>query len=169
MRLHIIGISSAGKTTLARAIADRTAVPVHELDGLAFVDDRWTLRAFSERDAMLARILDEPSFVTEGGFLGWTEKVFAAADHILWLDPPLWVLTWRHLRRHWRHPLMLPSLLWFQWRTYVRPAGSGPFRSDPQMTRSGMAHALRAHASKVYRVRGAVTADEVFRRLALDR
>ena len=37
----------------------------------------------SERDAMLAEILQQPSVVTEGGFLGWTTPLFAAADHMV--------------------------------------------------------------------------------------
>jgi adenylate kinase family enzyme len=167
VKISITGVPSAGKTTLARAIGAHTGVRVFELDGLMFVDDRWTLRAADERDAMLAVILAEPSFVTEGGFLGWTEGVFASADHIIWLDPPLLVLTWRHVRRHWRHARGLPSLLAFQWRMYLRAAGRGPLKSDPTVTRDGIARALRPYADKVYRVRGGVTAEDVIARLAL--
>jgi adenylate kinase family enzyme len=167
VKLHIIGIASAGKTTLAHSIGARTGVPVFELDGLAFVDDRWTLRPTDERDAMLAEIVREASFITEGGFLGWTEAVFADADAIVWLDPPLSVLTMRHVRRHWRHPQHLPSLLAFQWRSYLRAAGRGPMRSDPQQTRSGIARALRPYAAKVYRIETAVSADDVIDGLAV--
>jgi hypothetical protein len=167
MRLHIVGIPSAGKTTLARDISARLEVPMHTLDGLAFIDERWTLRPAAERDAMLHRILQEPSFVSEGGFLGWTEPLFEAADHIVWLDPPLRVLAWRHLVRHWRRPLMLPSLLWFQWRMFVRAAGRGPLEGDPDVTRSGIALALRPYARKVYRMERSVGADAVIERLAL--
>lgn len=169
MKLHIIGVSSAGKTTLAREIGARMGIPVHELDGLAFVDLRWTLRPDAERDAMLAEILRDGSFVTEGGFLAWTREVFEVVDHIVWLDPPLRVLTWRHIRRHWRRARHVPSLLWFQWRSYLLPRGRGPMASDPDMTRSGYAHALRPYATKVYRVHHSVTADDVIERLALDR
>jgi hypothetical protein len=169
VRLHIIGVPSAGKTTLARDIGACTGTPVHELDGLAFVDLRWTLRPAAEGDAMLTDIVGQESFVTEGGFLGWTRPVFEVADHIVWLDPPLDVLTLRQIRRHWRHPTALPSLLSFQWRTYLRPAGFGPMASDRTLTRSGIAQALRPYANKVYRVHMAVTATDVTASLALDR
>jgi adenylate kinase family enzyme len=152
VRLHIIGVPSAGKTTLARDIATRLGVPHYDLDSLAFVDDRWTLRPTHDRDAMLARILEEPSFVTEGGFLGWTEALFAETDHIIWLDPPLWVLVGRHVRRHWRHPLLLPSLIRFQVLMYLRLAGAGPAKDDPNLTRRGIESALRRWADKVDRV-----------------
>jgi hypothetical protein len=162
-----MGIPSAGKTTLARNVSRLLRVPHHDLDSLAFVDERWTLRATTERDAMLARILEEPSFVTEGGFLEWTEPLFAAANHIIWLDPPLWVLVWRHVRRHWRHARLLPSLLRFQVLTYLRPAGRGPARSDLYQTRAGIEEALRPWAHKVVRVTRAVTADQIVEALGL--
>jgi adenylate kinase family enzyme len=161
MRLHVIGIPSAGKTTLAGNVSRLLRVPHHDLDGLAFVDERWTLRSTVERDAMLARILEEPSFVTEGGFLGWTEPLFAAVDRIIWLDPPLWVLVRRHVRRHRRHVRSLPSLLRFQALMYLRRAGRGPARFDPDQTRAGIEEALRPWAQKVIRVTRGVTAEQI--------
>jgi hypothetical protein len=165
VRLHIIGIPSSGKTTLGKNMSKLLSAPHHDLDSLAFVDERWTLRPAPERDAMLARILEEPSFVTEGGFLGWTEALLAAADHIVWLDPPLPILVWRHLRRHWRHPRSLPSLLRFQALMYLRPAGAGPFKDNPDQTRAGIESALRPWASKVLRVARPITAADVMKRL----
>jgi adenylate kinase family enzyme len=125
MRLHVIGIPSAGKTTLATGLSGLLGVPHYDLDSLAFLDERWSPRPAAERDAMVTRILQEPNFVTEGGFLGWTDGLLSAADHIIWLDPPLVVLVWRHIRRHWRNPTLLPSLLRFQILMYLRPAGLG--------------------------------------------
>jgi hypothetical protein len=165
LRLHIIGIPSSGKTTLATSMSRLLGVPHHDLDSLAFVDERWTLRPTPERDAMVARILEEPSFVTEGGFLGWTDGLLAAADHIVWLDPPLSILVWRHLRRHWRHPWWLPSLLRFQIRMHMRPAGAGPAKDNPDQTRAGIESALRPWAYKVLREARPVTAADLMKRL----
>jgi hypothetical protein len=166
VRIHIIGMASAGKTTLATQLAQRLDVPVYVLDQLAFVDDRWTLRAASERDEMLTGILEQPGFVTEGGFLGWTEDLLAAADVVLWLDPPLRTLVWRHIRRFGRHPLWLPGLLRFQIESYIRPEGAGPAKDDPNLTRAGQARALKPWCDKVFRARRGVTADQVLRSLA---
>ncbi len=165
MKLHIIGIPSAGKSTLGSSLSRLLNAPHHDLDSLAFVDERWTLRPVSERDAMVERILKEPSFVTEGGFLGWTEGLFAAADGIVWLDPPLSTLVWRHLGRHWRHPRRVPSLLRFQLLMYLRPAGAGPAKDDPNQTRAGIESALRPWTYKVLRVTRPVTATEVMKSL----
>jgi hypothetical protein len=156
---------SAGKTTLATHLAQRLDVAVYHLDEFAFVDDRWTLRAARERDEMLARVLEQPGFVTEGGFLGWTDELLAVADVVLWLDPPLRTLVWRHIRRFRRHPLWLPGLLRFQIESYIRPEGSGPAKDNPNQTRAGQARALLPWRNKVFRVRRGVTADDVLRSL----
>ena len=161
VKIHVIGIPSAGKTTLARALSERLGSPQYALDGLAFVDERWTLRRVSERDAMLAELTKEPSFITEGGFLGWTDGLFAEADHIIWLDPPLRVLVWRHTRRFARYPWWIPSLLRFQILSYRRPAGAGPAKDNANQTRSGIESALKPWRSKVVRIDRSVNVDEV--------
>ena len=83
MKVHIIGLPSAGKTTLADILAAHLGVPTHHLDAAAFVDDRWTPRPLEEREAMVAGFLRESDRVTEGGFLEWTTPLFAEADHII--------------------------------------------------------------------------------------
>lgn len=166
MKIHLIGVPSAGKTTLASHLAERLNMSHYALDGLAYVDDRWTPRPAEERDAMVADILEQPAFVTEGGFLGWTDGLFAAADVVVWLDPPLRTLVWRHVRRFWRHPWWLPSLLRFQIRSYLRPAGAGPARDDPNQTRPGIESALTPWHSKVLRIRRGASADELLAYLA---
>lgn len=142
MKIHLIGIPSSGKTTLAAALSEHLGSPHHALDELAFVDEQWTIRSAAERDVMLVAILKEPSFVTEGGFLGWTNRLLADADLIVWLDPPLRVLVWRHVRRFARHPVWLPSLLRFQILSYMRPAGAGPAKDNANQTRGGIEREL---------------------------
>ena len=161
MKIHLIGIPSAGKTTLGTALSKRLGIEHYPLDELAFVDDRWTLRQAAERDDMLNEILAQPSFITEGGFLGWTDELFAASDLILWLDPPLHVLVWRHVRRFKRDPWWIPSLLRFQIQSYRRPIGAGPAKDDPDQTRAGITVALKPWRTKVFRVRRAVDASEI--------
>src|SRR6478672_6082619 len=152
VKIHIVGIPSAGKTTLSEGMSKVLGAPHYALDGLAFVDEQWTLRPESERDAMLAGILEQPTFITEGGFLGWTDELLAAADLIIWLDPPLSVLIWRHIHRFGAHPQYLPSLLRFQILSYRRPAGEGPAKDNPNQTRSGIAEALKPWHSKVLKI-----------------
>jgi adenylate kinase family enzyme len=161
VRLHIIGLPSAGKTTLGEDLSMLLTVPHHDLDGVAFVDEQWTMRPAAEREAMILEILAEPSFVTEGGFIGWTEPLFAAADHILWLDPPLRTLISRHVSRHGDHPWRLVDHLRFQMLMYVRRPGAGPAKFDRDLTRRGIELALQPWASKVFRLRRGVAAAHV--------
>jgi len=161
VKIHLIGVPSAGKSTLGQALSKHLGIPHYALDELAFVDDRWTLRPRSERNAMLDKILAKPSFITEGGFLGWTDDLFAESDLILWLDPPLSVLVWRHVRRFARHPWWIPSLVRFQIQSYRRPAGAGPAKDDPNQTRAGIMAALEPWRAKVFRVQRGVDASEI--------
>ena len=69
MRLHIIGIPSSGKTMLGMGMSTLLGVPHHDLDSIAFIDERWTLRPEQDRNAMIAGILEEPGFVTGGASL----------------------------------------------------------------------------------------------------
>jgi hypothetical protein len=167
MKVHIIGLPSSGKTTLAKGLSSQFGVPHHDLDAVVFVDEQWTLRAIPDRDELVAQILATPGFVTEGGLLAWTAGFLAAADHIVWLDPPLRILIWRHVRRHGRlfHPRWVIARLRFQILSYIRPAGSGPSEADPDQTRSGIELALRPWADKVVRLRQGVTTAELMRRV----
>jgi len=141
------------------------AVPHYDLDGVAFVDEHWTMRPAAEREGMIVEILAEPSFVTEGGFIGWTEPLFAAADHILWLDPPLRTLISRHVSRHGQHLWRLVDHLRFQMLMYMRRPGAGPAKFDRDLTRRGIEGALRPWASKVFRLRRSVAAADIVKSL----
>jgi adenylate kinase family enzyme len=167
MKIHIVGLPSSGKTTLASDLSSLLGVPHHDLDALAFLDERWTPRPIPDREELVTQILATPGFVTEGGFVGWVVPFCAAADCIVWLDPPLWVLMWRHVRRHGRlfQPLWLIDRLRFQVLCFIRPAGKSPAKNDPDQTRSGIEVMLRPWPEKVLRLRHPATATEVIEKL----
>ncbi len=77
-KVHIIGLPSSGKTTLAAGLASSFRVAHHDLDAVAFLDERWTSRPIADRDQLVAQILASPGFVTEGGFVGWVTPLLAA-------------------------------------------------------------------------------------------
>lgn len=113
-RIAILGAPGAGKSTLGDLLAKHLGVPYFPLDPVAFIDDRWTPRPLAERQTMVAEIVSLPGWVAEGGHLGWTDPLVAAADLIVWLDPPLYTLLWRagvrHLQRRLRHKPMRPDV-----------------------------------------------------------
>jgi hypothetical protein len=170
MKIHILGLPSSGKTTLARELSLRLELPHHDLDAVAFVDERWTPRPPVERDRLVSDIVSKPSFVTEGFFIEWTTPLFSAADHIIWLDPSLLRLIFRHLLRHRSQlisrPFWLVARVRFQVLSYYRGVGSGP-GADPTLTRSGIESALRPWGNKLLRVRRSVSVDQILEALDL--
>ena len=148
VKVHIIGLPSAGKTTLAAGLSSHFHVPHHDLDAVAFVDERWTMRPMADRVELVAQIVASPGFVTEGGFLGWVTPLFAAADRIVWLDPPLRVLIWRHIRRHGRllQPQWLVARLRFQ---VLLLTSSLPVRDRRSLTRARRALSIEVALQSV--------------------
>jgi adenylate kinase family enzyme len=88
-RIHVIGSSGSGKTTVARELARRLKLPHFELDAL-FHGPNWSQ---ADRETFHARIRDrisEERWVTDGNYVsyGAAPLVWTRADTIVWLDLP---------------------------------------------------------------------------------
>jgi len=87
-RIAIVGCSGAGKTTLARRLAEATGAPHIELDELHFGPD-WTpvpLDQFRERvDAATSA----PRWVADGNYRPVRDLIWERATAIVCLDAPL--------------------------------------------------------------------------------
>jgi hypothetical protein len=145
----IVGGSGAGKTTLGRQLGQVLRVPCHSLDGVAFVDDRWTMRPLEDRLRMIDDIAERPAWIAEGGHLFWTDRLMREADLIIWLDLPLLALIKRRPRQP-RRSLgwHLGRLRWQVW-WYLRPYRN---RGDVDaMGRAASAASLVPYESKVCR------------------
>jgi adenylate kinase family enzyme/8-oxo-dGTP pyrophosphatase MutT (NUDIX family) len=99
-RINVKGTSGAGKTTVARAIAQRLRLPCLELDALNH-GPNWTEAGDDELRAKVRAFVDASpdGWVIDGNYeskLG--DLVVGAADTIVWLDLPLTT----KLRRLWR-------------------------------------------------------------------
>src|SRR5688572_10323261 len=109
-RVVVVGVTNAGKTTMARRLAARLGVPHVELDAL-FWEPNWTEAtddAFRERVAVAA---SGDGWVVCGNYKRVQDLLWPRADTVVWLDPPLRVVLRRAVTRTiWRS--ILRTNLW---------------------------------------------------------
>jgi Shikimate kinase len=98
-RLHLIGSSGAGKTTLGRALAAELGLPFIDLDDL-FWEPGWQAVSHAELARRVAPTLALPGWVIVGNYRATTEPhVWPRITHLVVLDLPLPTLLWRTTRR----------------------------------------------------------------------
>jgi adenylate kinase family enzyme len=97
-RILVTGSTGAGKSTLARAIAGRLAIPFHEMDALAFAGPDWQENEDLVQD--VSRISSGPRWVFDSlGYPQVRDLLWSRADTIVWLDYSRAVVMRRVLRR----------------------------------------------------------------------
>ena len=97
-RINVVGTSCSGKTTLARALAQRLDFPHVEFDALFWGPD-WTpvpREVFRQR---LSDALAGDAWVADGGYDSVRDITWARADTIVWLDYALPRVLGRWARR----------------------------------------------------------------------
>jgi adenylate kinase family enzyme len=95
-RVLVAGSTGAGKTTMARALADRLALPHTEMDAL-WHGPGWVRRP--EFAADVAAVLATGRWVTEYQYRTVKADLLAAAEAVVWLDHPFPLVAARLLRR----------------------------------------------------------------------
>ena len=138
-RIHVIGTSGAGKTTVARRLAAARGVPHVELDALHWLPG-WVERDRDAFRSLLQAELEAPAWVVDGNYLGRASDIlWERATTIVWLDLPrhevMWQVTRRTFGRWWhdetlwgtnkerlRNALLSreDSILWWAWTTWAR-------------------------------------------------
>lgn len=87
-RVLVIGPSGAGKSTFARALRDKTGLPLRYLDMLWHKPDKTHITR-EEFDAKLAEWLGEERWIMDGDFCRTLETRLRACDTVFFLDYPL--------------------------------------------------------------------------------
>jgi adenylate kinase family enzyme len=118
-RIVVVGCAGAGKTTLARRLADATGAPLISLD--AIWREAWTPADVPAFRAILAELHAGETWISDGNFAVATFDLrLPRADQMVWLEPPRWLCllraTLRVFHRGEPHRLQhLPRVLRFIW------------------------------------------------------
>jgi adenylate kinase family enzyme len=108
MRVHLVGASGAGTTTLGRALATTLGVPHHDTDDFFWAPTDPPFRQIRERQArqaMLGEALARtPGWVLSGSLCGWGDRFIPLFDLVvfLWIPPDIRLARLR-AREHARH------------------------------------------------------------------
>jgi len=98
-RIHLIGGSGAGKTTVGRLLAERLGLPFIDLDEL-FWEPGWVEVGHAELARRLAPHLVAPGWVVAGNYNLTTEAhVWPRITQLVVLDLPYPTMLWRAFRR----------------------------------------------------------------------
>ncbi len=103
-RIHVIGNSCAGKSTLGMQLSTVLAVPFVELDALNWEPD-WVGLNETNPEKFIRRIKKATSgdgWVVAGSYTDFSQNAFwPHLETIIWLDLPMHQLIWRMLIRSW--------------------------------------------------------------------
>lgn len=113
-RIHVVGNTSAGKSTLATQLAEAIGVPMVELDALNWLPNWVGLHHTNpeELERRMAEATAGDGWVVAGSYSGFAERVFwDRLETVVWLDLPLPVIVTRVITRSWKRS-RTKELLW---------------------------------------------------------
>ncbi len=91
-KIVVAGPPGAGKSTLARQIAERQAIPYAELDAL-YHGPNWTKKTDFELN--LDSFTSQPAWITEWQYDSAKPLLLDRADTFIWLNLPFPLILWR--------------------------------------------------------------------------
>ena len=84
-RVMIIGCGGAGKSTLARALGEKTGLPVVHLDNL-FWHPGWVESTREEIDRKIQEAMEKPCWILDGNYNRTMPKRLQYCDTVIYLD-----------------------------------------------------------------------------------
>jgi adenylate kinase family enzyme len=108
-RVMVRGTTGSGKTTLARALAERLGVEYVEMDAIHHLPN-WTERPREETCAIVDEIVQRDGWVIDGNYAHALDHHFEKADAIVWLDYSFMTVFLRLLTRTIRRSLRKEEL-----------------------------------------------------------
>ena len=101
-RVLVIGSPGAGKSTLARALATRTGLPLHNLDRMHWLPG-WIERDRAAGLAELRGVLAQERWIIDGNYGSSLPERLTRADTVVWLDYPTSLCLARVFKRWWQY------------------------------------------------------------------
>ena len=86
-KILVIGCPGSGKSTFARALAERTGLPLYYLDMLFWNEDKTTVPRELFR-ARLAEILEKDEWIIDGNYISTMDARMEKCDTVFFLDYP---------------------------------------------------------------------------------
>ena len=124
-RIHVIGNSASGKSSLAKRLAAALQADFVDLDALNWLPDWYGLNE-NDPDELLRRFEHATrgsAWIVAGSYRQFAQRTFwSRLDAVVWLDLPMRLLLWRVLRRSWQ-----------RWRTRELLWGTNVERFWPQL------------------------------------
>ena len=87
-KIIVIGCPGSGKSTVSRALHNKTGIPLYHLDMMYWNADKTTVEksVFLER---LSTVLEKDEWIIDGNYSSTMELRMAACDTVFFLDYPL--------------------------------------------------------------------------------
>ena len=87
-KIIVIGCPGSGKSTVSRALRNKTGIPLYHLDMMYWNADKTTVEksVFLER---LSAVLEKDEWIIDGNYASTVELRMAACDTVIFLDYPL--------------------------------------------------------------------------------
>jgi adenylate kinase family enzyme len=104
----VTGLAGSGKSTLSRALAAKTGLPIVYLD-LAYWKPGWTDPTDAEWREKQRDVLAGDAWVADGNYHKTLDLRLELADSVVVLDLPWWQCSARALRRGFTMPGELPA------------------------------------------------------------
>ncbi|WP_406432546.1 adenylate kinase [Streptomyces sp. NBC_00631] len=126
-RILVVGVTGAGKSTLARTLSGRLSLPYHEMDAVYFNGPGWAVN--DKLTADMARLTAGPRWIVDSlGYPEVRDLLWDRADTVIWLDYARRVIMPRVLHRSLRRTVRREVLFggnretWTGWLSREHPA-----------------------------------------------
>ncbi|MGP3690248.1 adenylate kinase [Streptomyces sp. IBSNAI002] len=125
-RILVVGVTGAGKSTLARALGSRLGLPCHEMDALHFNGPGWATNDMLVEE--VSELAAGPRWIVDSiGHPDVRDLLWERADTVIWLDYRKSVVMPRVLRRSLRRTVTREVLFggnresWAGWLSREHP------------------------------------------------